>query len=79
LEYWTRSTGATALDEILINLSKAKELLRQRPSNEISDAEYREQCASYVVGNAFDVFSDSEIVNWKLLEEISNQRRQVAG
>jgi hypothetical protein len=67
------------MDEILKNEAKIREVLRQRNGRMMTPEEYRDQCQSYIVGNAFDVFSDTEIVNRHLLQDIDQRRLKVAG
>jgi hypothetical protein len=70
--------GAKNLDEILRNFEIAKACLKKRGEVALTEQEFRDQCKSYVVGNAFDVFSDSEVINRALLEEVAQLRLRVA-
>ncbi len=66
------------MNEILENQKKIVELLRRRNGREMTESEYREQSISYVVGNAFDVFSDTEVINRKMLKQIAKRRLSIA-
>ena len=66
-------------EEILKNHLEILRLLRDRNGRSMTEDEFREQCRSYIVGNAFDVFSDPNVVNRQMLEEIAQSRLQVAG
>ena len=66
------------MNEILENQKKIVELLRRRNGREMTESEYREQSISYVVGNAFDVFSDTEVINRKMLKLIAKRRLSIA-
>ena len=66
------------MEEILRNASKIREILQRRNGLEMTEEEYCEQRDSFIVGNAFDVFSDSEVVNRDLLRDIEVRRLQVA-
>jgi hypothetical protein len=66
------------MDEIQKNEAKIREILKRRNGLKMTEEEYREQRDSFIVGNAFDVFSDSEIVNRDLLRDIEARRLQVA-
>jgi hypothetical protein len=66
------------MDEILKNEVKIREILKRRNGLKMTEEEYREQRDSFIVGNAFDVFSDSEVVNRDLLRDIEARRLQVA-
>jgi len=67
------------VDEIQSNFEQAQALLRSRKSHKITEAEFREQCASYVVGNAFDVFTNTDVVTRKFLKELAQRRLRIAG
>jgi hypothetical protein len=66
------------MEEIIKNEAKIREILRNRNGRKMTEAEYKEQRDSFIVGNAFDVFSDSEVVNRSLLRDIDDRRLRVA-
>lgn len=66
-------------EEILKNHLEIQRLLRSRNSRSMTEEEFREQCRSYIVGNAFDVFTDPDVINRQMLDEIALSRLQVAG
>jgi hypothetical protein len=66
------------MEEILKNEAKIREILKSRSGRKMTEEEYREQRDSFIVGNAFDVFSDSEVVDRDLLRDIDDRRLRVA-
>lgn len=67
------------MEEILENEAKIRQVLRARNGRKMTATEYKEQRDSYIVGNAFDVFSDTEVINRELLRDIEDRRLLVAG
>lgn len=66
------------MDEILINAAKVRELLKARPTNQMSPDEFHEQRRSFMIGNAFDAFADSDTINRKTIDAADLRRLEVA-
>jgi hypothetical protein len=66
------------MEEILRNLDRVRQQLKLRGNQVLTEQEFRAQCESYVVGNAFDVFSDSEVINRGMLRELAESRLHTA-
>ncbi len=66
------------MEEILLNAARVRELLKARTINQMSPEEFREQRRSFVIGNAFDVFADSDTINRNTIDAADLKRLEVA-
>jgi hypothetical protein len=66
------------MDEILKNSTKVRDLLSARSDRPMTPEEFNEQRTSYVVGNAFDAFIDSNTINRSFIEGLQQKRLEVA-
>jgi hypothetical protein len=66
------------VDEILKNASRVRELLRARHGNPMSPEEFSEQRRSFVIGNAFDAFADSDTINRSTIDAADLRRLEIA-
>jgi hypothetical protein len=66
------------MDEILANAAKVRELLKARSTSQMTPEEFKEQRRSFVIGNAFDAFADSNTINRGTIDAADLRRLEVA-
>jgi hypothetical protein len=67
-----------SVDEILANTAKVRDLLKARAIHQMSPEEFREQKRSFVIGNAFDAFANSDTITRTTMEAADLDRLKVA-
>jgi hypothetical protein len=64
-------TVSKKLDQLT---QEVRKLIKLRANRPMSEAEFMQQTDSFIVGNAFDIFQDSETINAATLREAKQNR-----
>jgi hypothetical protein len=66
------------MDEIISNSKKLRKLLADKGVLKMSEEEFKEQRRSFIVGNAYDVFADSDTITHKKLRDEEERQLTIA-
>jgi hypothetical protein len=67
-----------ALEELTRLTEEIRKILKARAGRPMTEAEFRQQKISFVVGNAFDAFSDKDIIDKQFMERLHKKRLEIA-